>query len=326
VIKCFEAVTSAIGWDEKWHEPGTRTLDDGRLHGIGIAGLVESHSVMGNPIGAIINMNRDGTVLCNHGITRVGCGTNSALDAIVAETLGLDYEDVMTGDWGNLDVASEAGPQSGSRGVIKNGAAFQRAAEDIRDQLFERAAPLLGVSVSELSIGDKKVFVTADPNNSKTIVELVSASSYGPLIGRGNQWTQVLQQPLFDWPVGTPCETRSQGASAVEVAVDPETGEVEILNFVTSPDTGRIISFDGVEKQGHAGIEHQIAQALYWEQIIDKTNGASVNPNYIDHKYPTTLDVPQDKYDVQPGEPIDACGPYGAKGSGSRLLPRMRPS
>jgi xanthine dehydrogenase molybdopterin-binding subunit B len=58
---------------------------------------------MGTPIGAIVNMNRDGTVLCNHGITRVGCGTNSALDAIVAETLGLDYEDVMTGDWGNLD-------------------------------------------------------------------------------------------------------------------------------------------------------------------------------------------------------------------------------
>jgi CO/xanthine dehydrogenase Mo-binding subunit len=50
---------------------------------------------------------------------------------------------------------------------------------------------------------------------------------------------------------------------------------VEILNFVTSPDTGRIVSFDGVEKQGHAGIEHQIAQALYWEQIIDKTNGAT---------------------------------------------------
>lgn len=318
VIECLNTVAEAIGWNEKWHAPGTKTQPDGRLHGIGIAGCVESHSSAGPVVGGIINLTRDGKAICNQGITRVGCGTNSGICAIVAETLGMSYEDVTTGEWGNLDVAAEAAPQWGSQGLINNGAAFLRAAEDARDQLFERAAPLLEVSVDKLGIGDGKVFVKADPSKSKTIAELCAGGS--PIVGRGYGWTQVLQRPLFDWPVGTPCETRCQCASATEVAVDPETGEVEILNIVDSVDAGRVISLGHVQKQIYAGIESIAAQALYWDQILDPETGATLNPNFLDHKWPTPLDLHQDRFQAKPVESIDACGPYGAKGIGEPVI------
>jgi len=320
VLECIQKVAEAIGWSDKWHAPGTRTLPDGRLHGIGIAGCVESHSSLGNPVGGIINLTRDGKAICNMGITRVGCGTNSAICGMVAEILGMSYDDVTTGEWGNLDVAAEAAPQWGSQGIITNGAAFVRAAEDARAQLFERAAPLLEVTVDELDIGDGEVFVKADSSKSVTIVELVSKSSYPPIVGRGYGWTKVLQRPLFGWPVGTPCETRCQCASATEVAVDPETGEVEILDIADSVDTGKVISLDGVQKQIYAGIESIAAQAIYWEQIIDPATGATLNPNFLDHRFPTTLDMHQDRYQAVPVESIDACGPLGAKGIGEPVI------
>jgi xanthine dehydrogenase molybdenum-binding subunit len=320
VLECLKTVAEAIGWDEQWHAPGTKTLDDGRLHGIGIAGCVESHSSASSVVGGIVNLTRDGKAICNQGITRVGCGTNSALCAIVAETLGMSYEDVMTGEWGNLDVAAEACPQWGSQGTINNGQAFLRAAEDARNQLFERAAPLLDVSVDELGIGDGKVFVKADPSKSITIAELASIRGSSPIVGRGYGWPQELQSPLFGWPAGTPCETRCQCASATEVAVDPETGEVEILNIVDSVDAGKVISLDGVQKQIYAGIESIAAQALYWEQILDPATGATLNPNFLDHKFPTPLDMHQDRYQAKPVESIDACGPYGAKGIGEPVI------
>jgi xanthine dehydrogenase molybdenum-binding subunit len=320
VIECHEVAAKAIGWSEKWHEPGTKTLPDGRLHGMAIAGLVESHGSFGAPVGAILNMTRDGKVLCTHGITRVGAGTNSAIDAIVAEVLGLTYDDVMTGDWGNTDVAAEAGPQWGSQGTVLNGAAFMRAAEDLRDQLFERAAVTLEVSAADMAIGDGKVFVKDDPEKSLTIAQVAGARGTAPLIGRGYGWAKELQRPLNGFPAGTPCETRCQGAAAVEVAVDTETGEIEILNIVDVIDAGQVISLDGTTKQLYAGIEHIVAQAMFWEQIIDPTNGASVNPSLLEHRFPTTLDMNHDTYIPEIVESDDASGPYGLKGIGECIV------
>jgi len=104
------------------------------------------------------------------------------------------------------------------------------------------------------------------------------------------------------------------------VAVDPETGEVEILDIANSVDFGRVARLSGSQKQLFAGIESIAAQALYWDQITDPETGATLNPNFLDHKYPTPLDLHQDRFQAKPVESIDACGPHGCKGVGEPVI------
>jgi CO/xanthine dehydrogenase Mo-binding subunit len=105
-------------------------------------------------------------------------------------------------------------------------------------------------------------------------------------------------------------------ASATEVAVDTETGEVEVLNFVCADDMGRAMNWLGAEAQILGGTEICVGEALMWEQIFDDLNGVCLNPNYLNHKHPTTLDMNVEEYKAILIESIDSCGPYGAKGLG----------
>lgn len=315
IREVLETLRDAIGWEQKWHAPGTKTLPDGKMHGIAIRAHISSFGSLSSPVGAIVNVNRDGTALIDVGTSRAGGGTSSALCSIVAETLGMNYEDVNVGDWGNTDVMADGGGQGGSTRVITLGAAFQMAALEARAKLFETAATMLDVSVDELEAEGGKIFEKANPSNSKTIGE-VSARTRGPVIGTGITWNSELRKPVAGFDIGEPCEVRTMVGAAVEVAVDTETGEVEILNLIGADDMGRAIFRKGCENQIEGGLEIQVGEALLYEQIIDKGNGATLNTSYVDNKWPTTLDLHTDRHRAIIVESIDAVGAYGCKGLG----------
>jgi xanthine dehydrogenase molybdenum-binding subunit len=310
---CLKESTAAIGWSSNYHAPGTETMSDGRMHGIGVQGHIDGHGGMSSARSAIINMTRDGKALLSVGISRAGGGSNTAFCHIVAETLGLSYEDVMTGEQGNTDTSSDGGSQGGSKQVITSGSAFMVAAEDVRDQLFTAAEGELGVTPDKMSLGDGNVFETADPTNSMTIAEAVTENSY-TIVGTGHSWGEYLDR------TGERCEVRGTCATACEVAVDTETGEVEILNIANACDMGRAVFHKGVRSQIMGGTEMILAQAMALEQIHDQTNGICLTQGFLDTKWPTTLDMHHDRHTGIVVEPIDHCGPYGAKGLGEPAL------
>jgi CO/xanthine dehydrogenase Mo-binding subunit len=318
IRECLEQTAEAIGFSQNWHAPGTRTLSDGRLHGIGITCAGSTFCGMWGAVGAIVNMTKDGKALITAGISRVGGGTVSAMCHIVAEQLGLPYEDVMVGEWGNTDVASHGSMQAGSSRTITLGAAFYNAAKDAKEQLFEIAAGLLEVPVEDITAIGGHICLISDPSQSVTHEEVCALGPFGSgtIIGKGYSWGKVLQEPVGDFPVGAPCENINSVATAVEVAVDPETGEVEILKAVNSDDPGRAIFRKGAEGQVEGGMEIQIGEALLYEQIFDPADGATLNPNFLNHRLPTTLDLHTDRHEVIIVESIDKCGPYGAHGMG----------
>jgi CO/xanthine dehydrogenase Mo-binding subunit len=317
LVECLQKAADAIGFSDNWHQPATRTMDDGRMHGIGICCLVCSKGTMASPRGAIVNVNRDGTVLLDLGLSRASCGTNSAMCCIVAETLGMSYDKVNVGDWGNTDVSSEAGYQAGSTMTITLGAAFKVAADDARSQLFAVAAGMLGVSADQLDAADNKIFVAADQSKSASIAA-VAAKSPNPIIGKGTSWHSALRLSAeAGFPIGTPAQVKTTVASAAEVAVDTETGDIEILNFVVADDMGRSINGFGTRNQLEGGMEIMQGQALLYEQIWDNNNGgACLGCNFLNHMFPTALDINLDNHQQIIVESIDSIGPYGAKGLG----------
>jgi CO/xanthine dehydrogenase Mo-binding subunit len=316
LAECLEEAAAAIDFLGKFHAPGARTLSDGRMHGVGICGHIDGHGGMSSARGGIINLTRDGKALINAGISRAGGGSNTAFCHIVAEVLGMSYDDVNTGDWGVTDTATDGGSQGGSKQVITSGSAFYNAALDCRDQLFAAAEDLLGVSKDAMSVGDGNVFETANPANSATIADVVTENAY-TIVGRGYSWGENLAMGT-----GERCEVRGTSAVACEVAVDTETGEVEILKIANADDMGRAVFHKGSMSQIMGGTEITIGQAMLFDQVHDQTNGLCVNPSFLDMKVPnpTSLDMDTSNHIGIIVESIDDCGPYGAKGMGEPCI------
>ena len=103
------------GYATKWHAPGTKTMPDGRMHGIGLVAHIDSHgSVNGASRYMSMVMTGDGKVLVNVGGARGSEGAETAMVIFVAEAMGMTYEDVRCGEWGNTDTTLTAGIQAGS--------------------------------------------------------------------------------------------------------------------------------------------------------------------------------------------------------------------
>ena len=99
-----------IDWDAKWHRNGeNNVMSDGRLHGIAITGHNDGHGGMSGNRAAIVHLRGDGTGFINAGISRTGCGSVSAHCHIVAERLGIPYEDISVGSYGDTGVSQEGG-------------------------------------------------------------------------------------------------------------------------------------------------------------------------------------------------------------------------
>lgn len=321
VRQCLEKAATVIGYESKYHAPGTETLPDGRLHGIGIHAHADGHgSGGGGSDSSVLYMLRDGTIMFNSGSTRV-MGGPGAQTAIIAETLGMKFEDVRCSDWGNT-IASEGGGQFGSRLTVAAGLPVMNAAKDLRAQLFAVAAgdgtDMLNVTPADLDAKDGQIFVKSDPTKFVTHAQVMRVVG-GAIIGWGLHPGGNLRKPVGEFEVGSPTVHKSGCAAAAEVAVDPGTGLVEVLSYVNVLDAGRLIDPISAEGQIMAGMPLQINEALYFDDIYDPVTGRLLSFNHIGDKMGTTLDVPVDNDKTDNScllETIDAVGPFGAHGIG----------
>ena len=238
-----------------------------------------------------------------------------AMTAIIAETLGVNYKDVRCGDFGCTATAPEGGIQAGSTQLRSLGAAMMVAAQDVKAQLFNVAAAQLKVKAEDLDAKEGKIFLKSDPTKFITHKD-VMAKQEQPFIGRGVRWENILRRPLGKWAAGAPCVHRTGTASAWEVAVDPETGEIEILDFFLATDAGRIIERESIEGQYSVGLNNMINQGIYFDDIYDPTTGRMLNYNFERDLFVTFMDMPTEKNKYAILETIDANGPYGAHGIG----------
>ena len=107
---------------------------------------------------------------------------------------------------------------------------------------------------------------------------------------------------------------RQDCATAYEVAVDPDTGDVEILSWVNVGDAGRCIDKRVCDSQMVNSDFAQIGKARFWELIHDGTTGVLLTQNYLDDKMPTSMDIDPTKNNNIELETVNAAGPFGAHG------------
>ena len=250
---------------------------------------------------AFITMAADGSVTLMTGQVDI-TGLHTVLAQITSEELGVPVSDV-TVTLGDTDTVPFTGLSAGSKAAYSAGTAARQAAIEARDQLLKQAAELLEVPAEKLVVADGQVKEQGrGKRRSISLAEVAEAaigSREGPVSGR-SVIGRFPTYPSFSVQIAT-------------VEVDPDTGQVRLIDMVAAQDVGRALNPMLVEGQLEGGAIQSAGFGMMEEQRYDDT-GKLLNPNLLDYAIPTAMDVPQVKSELV--EVPCELGPYGAKGVG----------
>ncbi|HXF82396.1 MAG TPA: xanthine dehydrogenase family protein molybdopterin-binding subunit [bacterium] len=261
----------------------------------GWTGGVESAS-------ACLRANTDGTFQVVLGMVDI-TGTATTMALIAAEALGVSPEqiEVVIAD---TDQAPYAGASGGSKITYTVGPAVKAAAEDARRQILAIAASELEARPEDLEIAEGAVRVRGTPQRQIALAEVARKSmsfgaKYAPIFGVGN----------LPSPKGSP----GFAAHLAKVAVDRETGEARLLDYLVVQDVGFPINPPAVEGQMRGGAVQGIGWGLLEAMAYDD-QGTLLTWGFTEYPIPRAAAVPPMET-VMVQVPSD-FGPYGAKGVG----------
>jgi xanthine dehydrogenase molybdenum-binding subunit len=316
--ECIEAGKKAIGWDEKWHPAESKPLLNGKYRGIAFTWDHQWDDVRGTGSAAVMVEN-DGTVSIIGQHSDIGVNPWTTYCQIVADELGVPCKDVNIKPF-NLDHGFALMSPDGSCNLVSNGNVLKKAARKARKMLLELATRKFeDLSPDDLDVEDGMIYEKNDPENRKPLKEVVAKAM--PMFDSCVFWSEA---PVIAWAWhtqglwGEAAETGRprlcRQAHFMEVAVDPETGRIEVLKVVNINDVGRAVSPETVEGQMYGGTYMGVGRALSEEMIWDEQTGVLLNRNLLDYKYPTILDCgPIETIYI---ESEMGHGPYGTVGIG----------
>jgi CO/xanthine dehydrogenase Mo-binding subunit/aerobic-type carbon monoxide dehydrogenase small subunit (CoxS/CutS family) len=286
----------AIGW--------SKPLAQGRGRGIAVG--IKSGATQGLS-NSTVRLLADGSIIVYAGTSDMGQGARTIFAQLAADELGAPLEKVSV-VMGDTAVVPFDLQTSASRSTVFMGTAIFRACEDIREQLREMAAELLGLAKTDIRVAAGTIEL---PDRSVSIAEFIAGNLggwNGELIGRGRMRKPVVP----DHPLGGTAAFFEFNCTAFEVEVDAETGEILICKHVTVGDVGKALNPLQVEAQDEGAAIMGLGHSLM-EQIILDGDGRIINLGALDYRIPTSKDVPLTLQALSV-ENEDGPGPYGSKG------------
>lgn len=328
--ECIEKGKEAIGWDEKYHPPGTKKLPNGKMHGIGFIWDHEWDETRGAGMAAVI-IQQDGTVNVIATRSDVGVNAESTYCAVVAEELGIRYEDVLLRQ--QDDVHLPLMTPDGSCNLTTNSYVMKKAAKKAKRQLLELATSTIhlierdvppafpGLATDELDVENSVIYVKNNPSVNKPVADVVrdvqgSFINKHPYAGTQNTTHTPVYAMAYHRQGRLGKESGRQRlcrqAHFCEVEVDTETGDVEVTRVVNVNDVGKALCPEAVEGQQYGGTYMGVGRNRSEEHIWDPATGVLLNGNLIDYKFSTFLDVgPIDTIIVETGMGLGAYGTVG---------------
>lgn len=297
----------------------------GVYRGIGIATFLEQ-TAYGPPYygpsgaristqdGCHLRLEPSGSVRCVTSITDQGQGTLTGIAQIVADSVGVPYEEVgvLAGD---STISPYGGGAWASRGMAIGGEAALGAGRKLKANILALAAAITQTPASELDVADAQVL------NKKTGMAVISLADMAK-IGYFRQDTlpadfDVQLSVSHSFVANAQMCYLANGVQASYVEVDCETGFIKMLGQWAVDDCGRIINPLLVDEQVRGGIAQGIGAVLF-EECLYSDEGALENGTMVDYLVPMAGDVPD--IVVEHVETPEATTQLGAKGIGEAGL------
>jgi CO/xanthine dehydrogenase Mo-binding subunit len=301
---CVEKGRKAMNW--KWHPAGTRKLPDGRLHGLSFRYAQSPRHAM-QPYTATVTIQGDNKVYVPLKGPWMGVYAADACALVVAEELGARVEDVIL-LYDNKAIFTPVG--GGSDGTSASAWVMKEAAVACKKLLLELAAPKFKCKPEDLDTEDTMVYLKSDPGQRQPFGKFIADEGFGDhdlditatYFGRPPETTWHKGGHILD----------VMNASFCEVAVDPETGGVEVTKYVVVCDPGKVLRMTSFEGQLHQAMFFSHGGGLSEEWIYDKATGVKLSTNMWEYKKPTIMDLgPIETYAVETRSG-NAC--YGGSG------------
>jgi carbon-monoxide dehydrogenase large subunit len=240
------------------------------------------------------------------GSTPHGQGHETAWSQIVADALGVPFEDVSVLH-GDTAVSHKGMDTYGSRSLVVGGIAVLRACDKVKDKALRIAAHLLEASPDDVEFTEG-TFRVRGTDAGRTIQEVALAAFAAHDLPDGVEpsldSSATFDPGNFSFPHGT---------HLCAVEVDTETGAVKIRSYVAVDDVGKVVNPMIVEGQVHGGLAQGIAQALFEEAVYD-TEGNLLTTTMADYLLPSAADLPD--FVTDRTETPATSNPLGVKGVG----------
>ena len=256
---------------------------------------------------ASVRMLPTGKVEVVTGASAHGQGHETAFSQIVADRLGVDFDDVEVLH-GDTQVAPKGYDTYGSRSLVVGGEALVRAVDKVIEKARPIAAHLLEASVDDLEFTGRAGSRSRGTDQGMAIGELSTAVFAAHNLPDGVEATldsDATYDPVnFNFPHGT---------HLCAMEVDTETGAVKMRKYVCCDDIGNIINPLIVSGQVHGGLVQGIAQAL-WEEAVYDDAGTLVSGSFVDYLLPTAADTIS--FDIDHTTSPSTTNTLGTKGVG----------
>ena len=293
---------------------------DGRLVGLGFSTFTEQTAhgtkvfgAWGLPLvpgyeQAMVKLAPSGTVEVRSGNHSFGQGLETTIAQVASEQLGTPIQNIRVkmGDTGETPYSTGA---YASRGMVMAGGAVSKASETLANRIREHAAHLLQCHAGDVTLADGSAH---SGNASVTFKEVARAWYLRPDQLAEDVNTLGLEvtegyKPEIDTGVFT------YATHAAMVAVDPDTGEVEILDYVLFEDCGTRVNPLILEGQSYGGTAQGIGSALFEESLYD-SNGQPLTTTFADYTIPGPTELPS--FRIEHAESPSPYTRHGVKGIG----------
>jgi putative selenate reductase molybdopterin-binding subunit len=298
--ECFEQGLKAIDWERK-QDSEFHTVA-GKPHirrGLGAAMCMHGTAIPGLDMGgASIKINDDGSFNVLVGATDLGTGSDTILGQIAAEVLGVSLEDIIIYSSDTDFTPFDTGAYASSTTYI-SGTAVKKAAEEVADQIRERAALMLELDEwRDIELRDR--YAHATDGRTVSIADIALHSLHQ------DQQRQIMATASFVSMDSPP----PFASTLAEVEVDMETGQVTVTKLVMAVDAGVPINPITASGQVEGGIVQALGYGHVEEMVYDEV-GKMVNSAFGPYHIYRADEMPWIKAIlVQTNEPT---GPFGAK-------------
>jgi carbon-monoxide dehydrogenase large subunit len=278
----------------------------GKLRGIGIANPIEKAAGPGQEF-AEIRFHPSGNATLLMGSKNQGQGHETTFKQVLSEKLGIDPTNIQYID-GDTDRVAFGIGTNGSRSTVIGGSALYLAADKLIAKGKRLAAHLLEAAEVDIEFGEGQ-FTVAGTDRAVALAEVAKAAF------RANNLPPGLEGGFFETGTFAPTDfTYPNGSHVCEVEIDPDTGAMEIVNYVVVDDVGTVVNPLGLHGQIHGGVAQGLGQALMEEVVYDRESGQMLSGSFMDYAMPRADTMPYMHIESNPVP--TKRNPLGAKGAG----------
>ncbi|MFY9316749.1 MAG: xanthine dehydrogenase family protein molybdopterin-binding subunit [Burkholderiales bacterium] len=282
-----------------------QSLSRGKLRGIGLANAIERAAAPGMEY-AEIRFEPTGTATLMVGTKSQGQGHETMYRQVAATRLGLAQEDLRVIE-GDTDAVAFGAGSFGSRSAAIGSTALWLAADKVIAKGRRIAAHLLEAAEADVAFANGR-FTIAGTDRGVPLKEVARAAFAFAALPRG------IEPGLFESATFSPVqETFPNGTHVCELEVDPQTGAIELLNYVVVDDVGTEINPLTLAGQVVGGIVQGLGQILM-ERIVYDAEGQLLTGSFMDYAMPRAGDMCN--FEVGHNAVPTQLNPLGAKGAG----------